>query len=251
MAVREKPSTGERMRRAPGARPWVWGHRGTRRGPPENTLAAFERALAQGADGVELDVRPCADGEIVVFHDVDFARMAGDPRAVSTLACAELRAIDLGGGERAPRLADVLDLVLGADKCVNVEIKRDVPDLHASVDAVAAILGTRSPDERARLIVSSFERAAIERHAARLPDVAVALLFAEASEPRPALAPGWHAHPRYTLASAGAVADWKAEGRLVNSWTVNHAEEAARLAAAGVDGIMTDDVPLVFAALGV
>lgn len=239
------------MRRAPGARPWVWGHRGTRRGPPENTLAAFQRALAQGADGVELDVRPCADGAIAVFHDPDLARMAGDARAVAALAYAELRALDLGGGEHAPRLVEALDLVLGAGKCVNVEIKRDVPDLDASVDAVASILGARTADERARLLVSSFERGAIERHAAKLPDVAVAFLFAEATDPRPPLAPGWHAHPRHTLASAEAIAHWRAEGRLVNTWTVNHADEAVRLATAGVDGIMTDDVPLVFAALGV
>lgn len=241
---------GEAFRRGAGARPLVWGHRGTRRGPPENTLAAFERALQQGADGVELDVRPCADGEIVVFHDPDLVRMAGDARAVAALGCVELRAIDLGAGQHAPRLGEVLDLVLGAGKCVNVEIKRDVADLDASVDAVAAILGARSAVERARLIVSSFDRGAIARLAAGLSDVAVALLFADAAEPRPELARGWHAHPRHTLATAEAVARWKGEGRVVNTWTVNHADEAVRLAATGVDGIMTDDVPLVFAALG-
>lgn len=240
------------FRRAAGARPFVWGHRGTRRGPPENTVAAFERALAQGADGVELDVRPSKDGEVLVFHDRDFARMAGDARAVSALTYAEVHAFDLGGGERVPRLGDVLDLVLGRGKRVNVEIKRDVPDLATSVDAAADVLGARPAEECARVIVSSFDASAVARVRARLPEIAVALLFEKAGEggALPAIAPGWHAHPRYPLVNAEAVAYWKAEGRVVNTWTVNDASEARRVAATGVDGIMTDDVPLVLGAIG-
>jgi glycerophosphoryl diester phosphodiesterase len=212
-------------------------------------MAAFAMALAQGADGVELDVRPCLDDEVVVFHDPDLARMAHDPRPVSAFAYAALRAFDLGGGERVPRLGDALDLVLGAHKFVNVEIKRDVPDLDRSVDAVARVLGARSVQERERLIVSSFERSAIERLATHLPDVAVALLFSDPADPAPALEPGWHAHPRHTLVTPEALARWQGEGRIVNAWTVNHAEEVVRLAEAGLDGILTDDVPLVFTAL--
>ena len=242
-------SGGAAFRRAKGARPWIWGHRGTRRGPPENTIAAFSLALAQGADGVELDVRPTRDGEVVVFHDPDLARLAGDARAVSDLTHAELRGFDLGRGERIPRLVEVLDLVLGAGKFLNVELKRDVPDLDRSVDAVAAILGARTADERARLIVSSFERAAIDRLGAKLPEVAVAFLFADAADPFPVLSPTWHAHPRHTLAGAEAIVRWQSEGRVVNVWTVNDTVEAQRLRDADVDGIMTDDVPLVLAAL--
>lgn len=212
-------------------------------------MAAFALALAQGADGVELDVRPTADGEIVVFHDADLARMANDPRQVASLAGAALRAIELRGGERVPRLTEVLDLVLGAGKFVNVEIKPDVPDLAASVAAVAAILAARNADELGRLIVSSFAREAIEHMHARLPPVAVAFLFADENDALPAMERGWHAHPRHTLANEVSIQRWKREGRVVNTWTVNDAADARRLGQAGIDGIITDDVPLVFAAL--
>ncbi|RYE94070.1 MAG: glycerophosphodiester phosphodiesterase, partial [Myxococcales bacterium] len=55
-------------RRRPGQPPRIYGHRGVRGARPENTLAAFEHAAAEGADGVELDVRVCGSGELVVFH---------------------------------------------------------------------------------------------------------------------------------------------------------------------------------------
>src|SRR5512138_1115210 len=69
--------------RAPRAegRPLVLGHRGASADAPENTLAAFRLAMAQGADGVELDVWRCATGEVVVVHDEDLTRVAGAPLA--------------------------------------------------------------------------------------------------------------------------------------------------------------------------
>src|SRR5512138_1617646 len=133
--------------RVPG-RPLVLGHRGASADAPENTLAAFRLALAQGADGVELDVWRCATGEVVVAHDEDARRVAGVDLRIRDAPLAALRALDVGawkgdrfGGERIPLLAEVLEALPGA--VVNVELKaagRDVR-LAAAVARVIAQAG--------------------------------------------------------------------------------------------------------------
>lgn len=69
-------------------------HRGASAYAPENTFAAFDLALAQGADVLELDVRPAADGHLVLVHDPTLERLAGDPRAVAGLSMAALSSLD-------------------------------------------------------------------------------------------------------------------------------------------------------------
>src|SRR5258708_37398531 len=86
--------------RAAGARPLVVGHRGASARAPENSVEAFARARADGADGVELDVLRCGTGEVVVFHDDDLARLGGRPDRVDALSLADLRRVGLAG--RAP-----------------------------------------------------------------------------------------------------------------------------------------------------
>src|SRR5262249_42420882 len=134
------------------ALPFVYGHRGTRRGAPENTLVAMQLALAQGADGIELDVRLCRSGEVVVLHDPDLTRVAGAPLRAQDRTLAELQAHDLGQGARVPTLDAAMDLVLGAGKLLNVELKADVPDRRALVAAVLARVASRSTPERERVL---------------------------------------------------------------------------------------------------
>ena len=71
-------------------------HRGGAALAPENTIEAFEAAVGLGVDWIELDVQTCASGELVVIHEPDLARLAGDPRRVCDLTRTELRSIDVG-----------------------------------------------------------------------------------------------------------------------------------------------------------
>lgn len=229
------------------ARPLVYGHRGTRRGAPENTLRAMQRALAQGADAIELDVRSCGSGEVVVVHDPDLRRVAGAGAVVATTPLSELQRHDLGEGERVPVLDEAMDLVLGAGALLNIELKPDVPDPQALVAAVASRALARSAAERARVIFSSFGARLCVALQAAVPGAAVAFLFERAGAVLP---PGIAAlHPRHALATREALAGWQAAGLIVNAWTVNDPDLARALSAAGVDGIITDDVTLVLGAL--
>lgn len=118
--------TTETSRTALPARPvaevGVSGHRGASAELPENTLAAFRRALEHGAEGIELDVALSADGVAVVLHDTTVDRTTDGSGAVADLTLAELRALDAGDGEPVPTLDEVLALAAGRAE-VNIEIK--------------------------------------------------------------------------------------------------------------------------------
>jgi glycerophosphoryl diester phosphodiesterase len=229
------------------AQPWIYGHRGTRRGAPENTLEAMRMALQQGADGIELDVRLCKSGEVVVLHDVDLQRVAGVRVAAAEADLEEVQRHDLGGGARVPLLADAIELVIGSGKLLNIELKADVPDAFLLVERVSRQLEQCSADERARLVLSSFSMDICDALVDSVPDIAVGALF----EHEPALLPaGVRAiHPRHVLVTKQLIARAGATGLLVNTWTVNDGSRAAELAGLGVDAIITDDVPVVQAGL--
>ncbi len=105
------------------------GHRGSPFERAENTLESFQTALAEGADGVELDVMRCASGELVVVHDPELTRLAGLGLEVRKTSWSTLRGLDVGGaldprfaGARLSLLPEVLE-ALPASALVNVELK--------------------------------------------------------------------------------------------------------------------------------
>jgi glycerophosphoryl diester phosphodiesterase len=109
--------------------PWIIAHRGASADAPENTLAAFRLAWAQGADGIEGDFRLTRDGRIVCIHDADTQRVAGTKLVVKDSTLAELQALDVGSGkgeawrgEKLPSLEEVLAVVPDG-KRVFIELK--------------------------------------------------------------------------------------------------------------------------------
>jgi len=223
-------------------RPFVYGHRGTRRAAPENTLRAMRWALTRGADGIELDVRLCGSGEVVVVHDPDLQRVAGARLSVAELGLSQLRRYDVGEGERVPLLEEAMQLVLGARKLLNIELKADVPDPAALVAGVVSCLVARSDAERELCVLSSFSSALCSALVRALPEQAVGLLFERGPLELPVGITAVHPHQSLALPS---LAGYRAASLAVNVWTVNDPERALELARAGVDGIITDDVPAV------
>ena len=227
-----------------GGQPLVYGHRGAPRALPENTLSSFRTALAQGADGIELDVRACADG-LVVFHDPDLQRMAGRRERVADMSLTELAALNLGAGEGAPSLdATIAAILAQRDARLNIEIKVDdrAPSAIAALtERVCTVIEALPPLQRERVLVSSFGVLAIETATARLGAAHTALLLSKNPERWPPLPQRCGLNPHYSRAQA--VSAFVDEGRLVNVWTVNEPDRARDLSRLGVDGIITDDVP--------
>lgn len=245
-----------RFRRAAGAPPLILGHRGASARAPENTLKAFALAMDEGADGVELDVRLCGSGEVVVAHDLDLRRVAQDPAQISALSLHELRRRDVGGGEHVPTLDEALALVLGRDGVVNVELKADGGSRLALARGVDQVLGTLGKTERARVILSTFDAPLLALFPLVLQHEPRAFLFdAEHTGPNRAaivrrLASIEAVHPHHAMLTAENVARWHARGLLVNTWTVDDPQEARRLATIGVDAIITNDVRGIRGAIG-
>jgi glycerophosphoryl diester phosphodiesterase len=239
------------------ARPLVIAHRGASADAPENTLAAFRAARAQGADGIELDVMRCGSGEVVVFHDDDLQRLGGG-RAdyVRATRYDELRAIDLGAGERIPLLDDVL--AESGALLVNIELKSPPRWLARARDdglaaAVAGLIGRHAAESRA--LVSSFDPLLLLRFRRVLPHVATGLLFAH-DQSRP-LRDAWSApllspfalHPEAALVDAPALRRWRARGYCIHTWTVDDPAEMRALAALGVDALITNRPSLALSEL--
>lgn len=239
-----------RERARPLVRPLIWGHRGAdHRGPDarciENTLEAFAAARAAGADGVELDVRLAASGEVMVFHDADLTRLAGRAERVDALALAALRRVRLHGNARIPTLDEVFD-ALGPDMRVNVEIK-PVPALRTGAVAARVLACIARHRAAARVIVSSFHPGVLAQVRVRAPHLAVGVLFHAAQ--RLPMRRAWVArvlrpaalHPEHVLVTGADLAAWRRHGYAVNVWTVDDAAAVRRLAALGVDGIITNE----------
>ena len=231
------------------ARPVVLGHRGGRGEgwPAENTLEAFARAVTEGADGVELDVRTCASGEAVVFHDADLGRMTRgeDTRAVAKVTMRDLVRVRLTGGLRVPTLAEVLDWA--KSRCaVNVELKRDVP----SRTTLARAVGQQVREARADVLLSSFDPYLLTTMRALAPRTPRAYLTLP--DARPVFPPlGLRAvHYARKQATAENIALAKERGLAVGVWTVNEDEEARNLARLGVSWLISDAPAVVRAALG-
>jgi glycerophosphoryl diester phosphodiesterase len=228
----------------------VFGHRGVGGTGIENTLGAFELALDQGANGVELDVRPCRSGELVVLHDPDLLRVAGRPELAEALDLKDFASIVIPGTEeRVPSLPQALDLVLGRGAFVNVELKPNVPDLLGACARLHDEIRRRTRAERKRILVSTFSRRALGVLSG-LGGLKLGYLF-ETEVPDEPLPRGIAAvHPRSDYVSEARMREWRKQGLDVNTWTVNDAGEAARVAELGVHAIITDDVPVVMGALG-
>lgn len=222
----------------------VIAHRGASSQLPENTLDAFRRAVELGADWVELDVRPTADGALAVHHD---ARLP-DGRAVAEVPAAEL-----------PPHVPLLDAAL--DACgplgVNVEIKSQ-PDEPGYDDGRTLARPTLAVIQAwgGEVIVSSFDPVMVDRVRELDAAVPTAQLTFLPDRPVEALL-AWIVarghrwwHPFQALLDERAVVAARAAGLGVNTWTVDDPVRIAELAAWSVDGIVTNDVATALAALG-
>lgn len=239
--------------RATGRSALVIGHRGMKGSAPENTLGAFERAASAGAAAIELDVRRCLTGEIVVHHDPTLARLTDgrDARRIADLSWADLSRARLACGERVPLLVEVLDAMRARGVAVNVEMKHDVPDPDAVVRAVASLITGRDPSQP--IVVSSFDPRMILALAERAPQAQRAqlihrsryhLAMLEAVTPvasrslRPL--PVHAVHLDRELVTPRRIERLHARGLRVAVWTVNDPVEAKRLDDLGVSAIITD-----------
>ncbi|MFO7833547.1 MAG: glycerophosphodiester phosphodiesterase [Halohasta sp.] len=254
-------------------------HRGFAGVYPENTVAAVEAAATDSrATSIEVDVMPTADGEIVVFHDDDLSRLTDAPPSVAGTNLWELPYDRIAGynvlgtSQSIPRLSDVL-AVIPPEVTVNIELKNpgstglrfaetlDESTLAAATDRWRAFVGRVldiATDGDHELLVSSFYEGALAVTRELAPSVPIASVVHDSVETGLELARRYDVeaiHPPWNMVTDGPSTDGPVsgsfgdidliqvaheEGRDVNAWTVTTWQQAAALAAAGVDGIIAD-----------
>jgi glycerophosphoryl diester phosphodiesterase len=151
--------------------PLILGHRGASALAPENTLSAFSRAVSEGADGIEFDVRLSRDGVPVVIHDATLKRTGLIDRCVSELTAAELQKVDVGSwfsertqatsfaGEKLPTLAQVFEYFSGHAGLLYTEMKCEPNEGQVLAAQVARL--TREFGMADRVVVESFDHSAV------------------------------------------------------------------------------------------
>jgi glycerophosphoryl diester phosphodiesterase len=220
-------------------RPLIIGHRGAAADAPENTLAAFTLALAQGADGVELDVQLCADGVPIIIHDTTVDRTCDGTGRVADLSLAELRLLTIDNVHPIPTLDDLF-ATFGRRTLYNVELKVLGRGGDALAAAVARAIAAHGVAEQ--VLISSFSPFTLRAARRHLPPgVPLALLRERrATRAAHALLRAAADHPHHPLIDESLMAWARWRGLRVNAWTVDDPAEARRLLQLGVHGIITN-----------
>lgn len=229
--------------------PFGMAHRGGNGTAPENTAAAFANARSLGYVHLETDVHRSADGVLVAFHDGELGRVADRSGQIAELTWDELSEIDLGGGNRIPRMSDLFEAF--PDARFNIDPKAD-DAVDLLVDAI------RSHDAIDRVCIGSFS----ERRVARCRDALGSNLC---TSPGPTglgrvlaaarLRPTWQ--PPYgcvqippkangiPLSSPSLIGRLHRMGLQVHYWTINDRDEMVRLLDNGADAIISDEIELL------
>ncbi len=220
----------------------VIAHRGSSKAAPENTMAAFRQAIADGTDWIELDVQETADGEVVVFHDSDFMKMARVPLKIWDATLADLARIDIGSwfapefsNERVPTLGEVLDACKGKVG-VFIELKYYGHDQQLE-ERVARIVEARGMEQD--IVVMSLKLSAVQKMKALRPDWTVGLLLSASAGDLRSAGVDFLAINALS-ADRGFIRRARRSGAEVYVWTVNDAATMSAVMSRGVDGVITD-----------
>lgn len=203
----------------------IIGHRGAAN-HTENTIPSFESAIAQGVDGIELDVRASSDGILAVVHD----SVVGE-HAVKSTPYATFKS--LPNGYEVPLFEDVLKK-FGKKTQLDIELKHD----GIEEEAVALIKRYCNPE---KTVVSGFNVDSLTKVHELLPEVQLGYIYNRTQDEEARHnCPVDIVIPQFRLASRELIEEVHDEGLVVWAWTVNDEDEVRRLVNLGVDGLITD-----------
>jgi glycerophosphoryl diester phosphodiesterase len=209
-------------------------------------MAAFERAIADGADWIELDVQENADGQVVVHHDSDFMKQAGVPLKVWDATAEELSDLDVGSWfapefaqERVPTLHEALELARGKVG-VFIELKYYGHDEQLESRVVRTV---EAEGMDSSVVIMSLKYAGVRKTAAIRPDWTYGLLTSVNVGDPTRLDVDFLA-VNSSAATVDLVRRVHARGMKLYAWTVNDPVRMSVMLSRGVDGVITDDPAL-------
>lgn len=226
----------------------VWAHRGASGYAPENTLVAFQKAIEQRADGIELDVQMTKDGTLVILHDETLKRVSGAKGWLKDYTYEKLIKLNVNlkfpeyGSVRIPTLREVFELVKDTDILINVELKNGIVFYHNLEERVLEL--TEEIGLKERIIYSSFNHYSVMKLKELDPTVNTAFLYEDGylHMPEYAVRYGVEAlHPAlYNLQYPDFIKNCRENGILIRAWTVNDIEDMNKLCENQIDGMITN-----------
>jgi glycerophosphoryl diester phosphodiesterase len=232
----------------------IIGHAGGKKAGPENTLKVFKKAIELKADYIEFDVRLSKDNEIVIIHDPDTYNASAVPGLVKNKTLRELKTLNVGEGEKIPTFREIIEI---ANHKINLLLHICSPNME---DQIINIL--REYDYIKMTIVSCM----IHRYLFKYRDLEPTLWLAALENMYYKEFPTWNVrsklinkamnnkfyaiNPEYHLVDAQFVAYAHQSNLKIFPWTINDRNDIQSLINLGIDGIITDDIPLVKNLLG-
>lgn len=226
----------------------IYAHRGASGTAPENTMAAFRKAVQIGSQGIECDVQMSKDGKLVICHDELVNRTTNGKGFIKDLSYKEIRLLDAGSwfapsfaGERIPLLEELLELLKESDIYLNIELKTGVVQYDGIEDLTVEMV--RSYGLQEKVLLSSFNHYSIHDVKEKHPEILTGALYMEG------LYNPWTyldmlgcdcAHPFYLAAQPQMVQGLLQHGYTINAFTIDDPKIAAQLCKSGVEGIITN-----------
>ncbi len=242
------------------SKPTIFAHRGASAYAPENTMAAFNLAIAQGADAIELDAKLSADGQVVVIHDDTVDRTTNGSGSVKSLSLEDIQSLDAGSKfpplfkpEKIPSLAEVFETI-GQKTIINVELKNYTSPMDDLADKVVSLVRKFNLEDH--VLISSFNLITLIQVRRELDKVPLGLLtiagLAELAlrSRLVRFGPLLSLHPSYKDVTPFLITAAHQAKCRVNTYTANQPEQIQALYKARVDGIFTDDPQLARKIIG-
>jgi glycerophosphoryl diester phosphodiesterase len=227
-------------------------HRGASAYAPENTIAAFDKAVEMKSDYIEIDVQRSKDGKLVVIHDTTVDRTTDGSGKVGNLTFKELRNLDAGSwkgeqftGVQIPTFDEILDRYHGK---IGILIELKAPELYPGIEEnIAKTLKERNLDnpQNEKIIVQSFNHNSMKKMNKLLPKVPIGVLTSSSADTTEQALQEFSTYadyfnPSYGIVTPDLVNQVHSLGMKIGSWTVRSQEAADFLLDVGVDAIITD-----------
>jgi glycerophosphoryl diester phosphodiesterase len=229
-------------------KPKIFAHRGFSSTAPENTMIAFELAIQENVDGIELDIQMTSDRKLVIIHDETVNRTTNGSGWVKNFSLKDIKKLDSGTwfspvfvNQTIPTLSEVLELVKGTDLCINIELKNNKIMYPKIEELVVKEIEQRRMENR--VILSSFNHRSLRHLHLYRPKLALGALYENVL-----FEPWVYAkhlgvsaiHPFYLWVTDKLVHQCHAYGIQVRPYTVDRQRDMKRLISWGVDGIITN-----------
>lgn len=226
------------------SRTMIAAHRGYSAEAPENTISAFEAAIDNFADYVELDVQETRDGTVIVLHDSDLKRVAGVKENVWSVDYGQIKFLDVGSwfseefaGETIPTLDEVMEMAKGRLK-LNIEIKLTGHEKNLEKSVVELI---EKHEMEKECVVTSFQAEALKKVKSYNEDIKTGYILHVAYGDFSGVDYADALSINYSFATSALINDAHSSGKEVYVWTVNNADAINDMIQKGADMIITDD----------